>query len=82
MSRFICKLCKKELSFQKTVALRKCGEVFCRKCLDVACKNDKNCPICSKPFSDLDILELKESGSGYSYHNNVEIMKLNPFFKC
>jgi uncharacterized CHY-type Zn-finger protein len=81
-TRFLCKVCKKELSFQKVVALKSCGEVFCRKCLELTSKDYSNCPSCSKPFSDFEVINLKESGSGYSYHNSVETHKLNPYFKC
>ena len=75
-------MCKKELSFQKIIALKKCGEVFCKKCFEITSKSSCVCPSCSKPYNDQDIIDLKESGSGYSYHNKVETMKLNPYFKC
>jgi len=75
-------VCKKDLSFQKIVALKPCGEVFCKKCLELTGKSDSLCPSCSRPYYDNDIIELKESGSGYSYHNRVETTKLNPYFKC
>jgi len=80
--KFVCKTCKKELSYQKIVALKSCGEVFCKKCLDITCKDANICPSCSKPFSETDVINLKESGTGYSSHNSVQTTKLNPFFKC
>lgn len=80
--RFLCKVCKKELSYQKIVALYTCGEVFCKKCLEITAKKDNRCPSCSKAFSDFEIIDLKESGSGFSFHNSVETTKLNPYFKC
>jgi nitric oxide synthase-interacting protein len=80
--KLICVICTKELSFQKIVALKKCGHAMCRKCLENICGQDKNCGKCNKEYTPSDVISLQESGSGFSKHNQVQTNKLNPFFKC
>ena len=79
--KYSCSLCKKDLCFQKIVALKKCGHVFCKKCLESVCKIDQICSNCNESFFPSDIILLKETGSGFSDHNTVQTNKLNPYFK-
>ena len=79
--KFVCSICKKELSIQKIVTLKKCGHTMCKKCLDVFCKKDSLCIECNDEFNQNDIIILQESGTGFSMHNKVETNKLNPYFK-
>jgi nitric oxide synthase-interacting protein len=80
--RFICCICRKELSFQKIVTIKSCGDVMCRSCFELVCRKDMQCSNCNKPIKNDDVITLMESGSGYSLHNSVETQKLNPYFKC
>jgi hypothetical protein len=49
--------------------------------MDDVCKKDNVCGHCNEMFFTGDVLQLKESGTGYSEHNTVETNKLNPYFK-
>ena len=53
-NKFICDICKKVLNIQKIIALKKCGHVFCLKCLEDVCKGDENCPSCNTKFISSD----------------------------
>ncbi len=70
-NKYICSICKKVLNIQKIIALKKCGHVFCLKCLDDVCKEDENCPICNTKFINSDKILLKFTGTPYSSHNKV-----------
>ena len=79
---FICWICNKDLSFQKIIVLRKCGDVMCKSCFITTCKKESVCSKCNMEFTDSDVIDLLESGSGFATHNNVQSTKLTPFFKC
>jgi nitric oxide synthase-interacting protein len=70
-NKYICPICKKVFNIQKIVALKKCGHVFCLKCLEDICKDEENCPICNIKFIPMDKISLKFSGTSYSSHNKV-----------
>ena len=70
-NKFICSICKKILNIQKIIALKKCGHVFCLKCLNDICKEDENCPMCNTKFINTDKILLKFTGTSYSSHNKV-----------
>ena len=78
--KYICSVYEKVLGIQKIVALKKCGHVFCTKCLEDICKEDK-CPMCSLKFSDTDKIALKCSGTGYSTHNKVTSKMYIPAYR-
>ena len=69
-NKYICAICKKVLNIQKIIALKKCGHVFCLKCLDI-CKEKEDCPACSTKFINTDKIILKFTGTPYSSHNKV-----------
>ncbi len=79
--KFACFICKKDFSYQKIVALRKCGHVLCRKCLESVCIKDEVCAFCNSQYFPSDIISLQETGTGFSEHNLVQTNKLNPYFK-
>jgi hypothetical protein len=64
--------------------LKKCGHVFCRECiLKFALKKDSkdgNCMKCDSKFSKKDLVDLKESGSAFASHSNVEAKVYKPSF--
>ena len=68
--KFVCKYCEKVLNFQKISALRKCGHVYCTKCLREL--PGKRC-LCGKVFKKKHIIPLKESESGFGSHNQTEV---------
>ncbi len=53
-NKFICDICKKVLNIQKIIALKKCGHVFCLKCLEDVCKGDENCHSFNTKFINSD----------------------------
>ena len=69
-NKFMCSICEKILNIQKIIALKKCGHVFCLKCIEKF-KNEKKCQICSNKYNDIDIINLKSTGTSFSSHNNV-----------
>jgi nitric oxide synthase-interacting protein len=78
--KYICSVCEKVLGIQKIVALKKCGHVFCAKCLEDICKEDI-CPACSIKFNNRDKISLKCSGTGYSTHNKVTSKMYIPAYR-
>ena len=80
-NKFICSICKKVLNIQKIIALKKCGHVFCFKCLEDVCKGDENCPLCNTKFINSDKILLKFTGTSYSSHNKVTSQIYIPSYK-
>ena len=80
-NKFICSICEKVLNIQKIVALKKCGHVFCQKCLEDVCKEDENCPKCNSKFISSDKIFLKFTGTSYSSHNKVTSQIYIPSYK-
>ena len=86
-SQFVCWICKKQLSYQRVSASKRCGHVCCKECITKLCKLDKDsdkyaCSICSKKFNHKDIIDLKESGSAFASHSQVEAKVIKPTFHC
>ena len=82
-----CHVCRKELKFQKIVMSSVCGHVFCKKCseLDAASKKKEEkkktqCPVCGKMYKKEQLVQMQESLSSYSSHNNVEVHKYSSAF--
>jgi hypothetical protein len=63
--------------------LRKCGHVLCKKCItDFIIKDSGRCTQCeTKVDKDRDIIDLKESGSAFAAHNEVEARVYKPSFQ-
>ena len=80
-NKFICSICEKVLNIQKIIALKKCGHVFCCKCLEDVCKGDENCPLCNTKFIINDKILLKFTGTSYSSHNKVTSQIYIPSYK-
>jgi len=80
-NKFICDICKKVLNIQKIIALKKCGHVFCLKCLEDVCKGDENCPSCNTKFISSDKIILKFTGTSYASHNKVKSQIYIPSYK-
>ena len=80
-NKFICSICEKVLNIQKIIALKKCGHVFCLKCLDDVCKGDENCPKCNTKFISSDKILLKFTGTSYASHNKVTSQIYIPSYK-
>ena len=80
-NKFICSICEKVLNIQKIIALKKCGHVFCYKCLEDICKGDDNCPKCNTKFINSDKILLKFTGTSYSSHNKVTSQIYIPSYK-
>ena len=80
-NKFICDICKKVLNIQKIIALKKCGHVFCLKCLEDVCKGDENCPSCNTKFISSDKIILKFTGTSYASHNKVTSQIYIPSYK-
>ena len=80
-NKFICSICEKILNIQKIIALKKCGHVFCLKCLEDVCKGDENCPKCNTQFIASDKILLKFTGTSYSSHNKVTSQIYIPSYK-
>lgn len=62
---------------QKICAIKKCGHAFCKDCVFKFCKvegkkDDLCCSVCDKSFAVKDLIDLKESGSAFASHSNVE----------
>lgn len=79
--KYICPICKKVFGIQKIIALKTCGHVFCLKCLEDICKEDKNCPSCNKKFIKADKILLKFTGTAYSSHNKVTSQVYIPSYR-
>ena len=58
-NKYICPICKKIFNIQKIVVLKKCGHVFCLKCLEDVCKGEENCPICNTKYLPYEKISLK-----------------------
>ena len=80
-NKFICSICKNILNIQKIIALKKCGHVFCLKCLEDVCKEDENCPLCNTKFINNDKILLKFTRTAYSSHNKVTSQIYIPSYK-
>lgn len=71
---------------QKIAVMKKCGHVMCRACIDSFCFDGKKtmdegkCLKCEKVHSRKDVINLKESGSAFASHSQVEAKVYKPSF--
>ncbi len=82
-----CWICKKAFVHQKICAIGKCGHAFCKDCIMKFCKiegkkDEMSCNMCDKNFGMKDLIYLKESGSAFASHSQVEAVVYQPSFKC
>ena len=86
MHEYICWTCQKPLVHQKISCLRSCGHTFCKDCLiqfgyTKKTQAEGHCPKCDALFSKKkDLIDLKESGSAFAAHSNVEATIYKPSF--
>jgi nitric oxide synthase-interacting protein len=78
--RYQCPICSKTFTnVIKISLLRKCGHVFCSQCIDNFVSQDRKCFVCSKSFSESDLIPLQCGGTGFSAHGvSLEATKFNP----
>lgn len=84
LQEYICWTCQKPLVHQKISVLRKCGHVMCKECVNRFCfakQTTGRCTKCDKEVSRKDVVDLKESGSAFSAHSNVEAKVVKPTFQ-
>lgn len=75
--RFICAVCKKELSAQAVVVIRTSGRVMMESCCS-RFASDRLCPITGIPFKKKDVIRLVAGGSAFSSHNSVIAKRYRP----
>ena len=80
-NKFMCKICENNFGIQKIIALKNCGHVMCEKCFNLTCKKIEKCYFCNKKYSQSEIINLQESGTSFSKHNNVIGSSFVPFYK-
>ena len=80
-NKFMCKICENNLGIQKIITLKNCGHVMCEKCFNLTCKKNEKCNLCNTKFSPSEIINLQESGTSFSKHNNVLGSSFIPFYK-
>ena len=87
LHEYICWTCQKPLVYQKISCLRGCGHTFCKDCilqfgLNKNTQTEGQCPKCDTKFSKKkDLVDLKESGSAFASHSNVEATIYKPSFQ-
>ena len=80
-NKFMCKICENNFGIQKIITLKNCGHVMCEKCFNLTCKKSEKCYFCNKKYSPSEIINLQESGTSFSKHNNVISSSFVPFYK-
>lgn len=81
MAKSLCVLCvNKTLNQQKIAALKKCGHTMCLECIKQYCLPDNACAECSEKCKPKDVINLKESGTAFAAHNEVEAKQYAPAF--
>lgn len=70
-----CFNCKKRLMFQKIKALLTCGHAMCSDCVVKYCTNQegRNICVCGKEWKTNECVNLTESMSGFTFHNDTEV---------
>lgn len=77
---YCCAVTKKPITHQKVVLLRPSGQVVLESCLKDCVYPTMTCPVSGKALEgsgkeSKDIIELVQSGTGFSAHNDVEVGK-------
>jgi nitric oxide synthase-interacting protein len=73
--RYMCPMCKKNLSNAKGVCcLKPCGHVFCSGCFNSILKKDMMCPLSNIIFNDDDVLNLESEGSAFASRSGDKLM--------
>lgn len=76
---FLCYGSRKQLKFQKMVALRTCGHVFTQESFD-KCAKDVGVCLCGKKFLEGDMIPILPANSAFCEHNEVEAKIYEPSF--
>lgn len=76
---FLCFGSRKQLKFQKMVALRTCGHVYIQESFD-KCAKDSGVCLCGKKFLEGDIIPILSANSAFCEHNEVEANIYEPAF--
>lgn len=76
---FICYASRKQLKFQKIVALRTCGHVYISEFFDKCAKENGVC-LCGKKFLEGDVVQIQSANSAFCEHNAVEAKIYEPSF--
>jgi nitric oxide synthase-interacting protein len=72
-SLYMCPLCSKSLTVQKSVALSKCGHVFCDACIQKFVLPAKSCASCSTPTKGDHFIPLQQGGTSFSAHGGTQM---------
>ena len=75
-------VCENNLGIQKIITLKKYGHVMCEKCFNLTCKKYEKYNLCNTQYSLSEIINLQESGTSFTKHNNVLGTSFVPFYKC
>ncbi len=78
-SQFVCFASKKQLKFQKMVALRTCGHVYVKEFFEKCVGASPMC-LCGKQFLDGDVVSIVPANSAFAEHNEVEARIYEPSF--
>lgn len=78
-NQFVCYASKKELKFQKVVALRTCGHVYSKDFFDKCVGGSMTC-LCGKKFLEGDVIDIEPAKSAFCEHNSVEAKVYEPSF--
>lgn len=69
----ICPLCKKALnSLQSSTLIKKCGHVYCTKCIRDFIEKSFQCSECSVIVDDDDTVEIDCKSSPYASIDNID----------
>lgn len=95
--KVLCSICLSEISYQKVLLIKQCGDILCVKCYDSLYKLGKNketllntieheetnTQLCGTcNLPFTDVVNLQEAYTGYSSHNKIEKNYFMPYFKC
>ncbi|KAH7372893.1 hypothetical protein KP509_17G027400 [Ceratopteris richardii] len=67
---FMCPCCNTTLTNTLTLAaIKSCGHVFCKKCVDNFLLKDGVCTECSRPCKSKHVVVLEKGGTGFAGHD-------------